>query len=67
MFSPSVEKRRIDNDVIKLIESKHVVTILSGLNKYQVMFFGPKDIPYEGGFGRFVSICARTIPSSRQA
>ncbi|KAI3366398.1 hypothetical protein L3Q82_000553 [Scortum barcoo] len=31
------------------IESKHEVTILSGLNEFVVKFFGPQGTPYEGG------------------
>uniref|UniRef100_A0A8C7JBR5 Ubiquitin-conjugating enzyme E2 H n=4 Tax=Salmoninae TaxID=504568 RepID=A0A8C7JBR5_ONCKI len=36
MSSPSPGKRRMDTDVVKLIESKHEVTILSGLNEFVV-------------------------------
>ena len=32
----------MDTDVIKLIESKHEVTILGGLDEFTVKFFGPK-------------------------
>ncbi len=39
----------MDTDVIKLIESKHEVTILGGLDEFVVKFFGPKNTPYEGG------------------
>ncbi|XP_058067072.1 ubiquitin-conjugating enzyme E2 H-like isoform X1 [Anopheles bellator] len=49
MSSPSAGKRRIDTDVIKLIESKHKVTILGGLNEFFVKFVGPRETPYEGG------------------
>lgn len=49
MSSPSAGKRRMDTDVIKLIESKHEVTILGGLNEFCVKFFGPRGTPYEGG------------------
>uniref|UniRef100_A0A3P8R5Z8 Ubiquitin-conjugating enzyme E2 H n=1 Tax=Astatotilapia calliptera TaxID=8154 RepID=A0A3P8R5Z8_ASTCA len=49
MSSPSPGKRRMDTDVVKLIESKHEVTILSGLNEFVVKFFGPQGTPYEGG------------------
>lgn len=49
MSSPSPGKRRIDTDVIKLIESKHEVTILGGLNEFIVKFFGPSGTNYEGG------------------
>ncbi|XP_046990850.1 ubiquitin-conjugating enzyme E2 H-like [Schistocerca americana] len=49
MSSPSAGKRRIDTDIIKLIESKLEVTFLSGLNEFCVKFNGPKGTPYEGG------------------
>ncbi|KAJ9580467.1 hypothetical protein L9F63_024356, partial [Diploptera punctata] len=53
MSSPSAGKRRMDTDVIKLIESKHEVTILGGLNEFCVKFYGPRGnpviSPYEGG------------------
>jgi len=49
MSSPSAGKRRMDTDVLKLIESKHEVTILSGLNEFCVKFYGPPTTPYEGG------------------
>uniref|UniRef100_A0A674C3B7 Ubiquitin-conjugating enzyme E2 H n=1 Tax=Salmo trutta TaxID=8032 RepID=A0A674C3B7_SALTR len=49
MSSPSPGKRRMDTDVVKLIESKHEVTILSGLNEFVVKFYGPHGTPYEGG------------------
>lgn len=49
MSSPSPGKRRMDTDVVKLIESQHEVTILSGLNEFVVKFHGPKGTPYEGG------------------
>jgi len=39
----------MDTDVVKLIESKHEVTILGGLNEFVVMFYGPSDTAYEGG------------------
>ncbi|KAL5516575.1 hypothetical protein EMCRGX_G001948 [Ephydatia muelleri] len=39
----------MDTDVVKLIESKHEVTILGGLNEFSVKFFGPAGTPYEGG------------------
>lgn len=39
----------MDTDVIKLIESQHEVTILSGLNEFMVRFHGPVSTPYEGG------------------
>ncbi|XP_076862710.1 ubiquitin-conjugating enzyme E2 H isoform X1 [Brachyhypopomus gauderio] len=42
MSSPSPGKRRMDTDVVKLIESKHEVTILSGLNEFVVKFYGPQ-------------------------
>lgn len=49
MSSPSPGKRRMDTDVVKLIESKHEVTILGGLNEFVVKFYGPPTTPYEGG------------------
>ncbi|CAF0740973.1 unnamed protein product [Didymodactylos carnosus] len=49
MCSPSPGKRRMDTDVIKLIESKHEVTLMSGLNEFMVKFPGPRETPYEGG------------------
>jgi len=49
MSSPSAGKRRMDTDVLKLIESKHEVTILGGLNEFCVKFYGPKGTSYEGG------------------
>lgn len=39
----------MDTDVIKLIESKHEVTILGGLDEFVVKFSGPKGTPYESG------------------
>jgi ubiquitin-conjugating enzyme E2 H len=52
MSSPSAGKLRIDTDVIKLIESKHEVTITGGLNEFAVKFYGPKGTAYEGGVWR---------------
>ncbi|KAK6176694.1 ubiquitin-conjugating enzyme E2 H [Patella vulgata] len=49
MSSPSPGKRRTDTDILKLIESSHEVTILSGLNEFSVKFYGPAGTPYEGG------------------
>lgn len=49
MSSPNPGKRRMDTDVIKLIESQHEVTILGGLNEFMVRFNGPKSTPYDGG------------------
>ena len=45
----ATSKRRMDTDVIKLIESKHEVDILGGLDDFVVKFFGPSGTPYEGG------------------
>ena len=42
----------MDRDVIKLIESKHEVTILGGLDEFVVKLFGPRGSPYEGGIWR---------------
>ena len=50
MSSPKSGKRRIDTDVIKLIESKHQVTVKSdNLNDLIVKFYGPPDTLYENG------------------
>ena len=49
MSSPASGKRRMDTDVMKLIESKHEVTILSGLDEFVVKFRGPQGTHYEGG------------------
>ena len=42
-------KHRMNTDVIKLIESKHEVDILGGLDDFVVKFFGPSGTSYEGG------------------
>uniref|UniRef100_A0A1I8APE2 Ubiquitin-conjugating enzyme E2 H n=1 Tax=Steinernema glaseri TaxID=37863 RepID=A0A1I8APE2_9BILA len=52
MSSPSSGKRRMDTDVVKLIESKHEVNITGGLNEFTVKFYGPKGTAYEGGVWR---------------
>ncbi|KAK5975217.1 Ubiquitin-conjugating enzyme h [Trichostrongylus colubriformis] len=52
MSSPSSGKRRMDTDVIKLIESKHEVNITGGLNEFNVKFYGPSGTAYEGGVWR---------------
>lgn len=49
MSSTSTGKRRMDTDIIKLMESNHEVTILGGLNEFSVKFYGPEETPYEGG------------------
>uniref|UniRef100_A0AAY4DVZ8 Ubiquitin-conjugating enzyme E2 H n=1 Tax=Denticeps clupeoides TaxID=299321 RepID=A0AAY4DVZ8_9TELE len=49
MSSPNPGKRRMDTDVVNLINRKHDVTILSGLNELVVKFYGPQGTPYEGG------------------
>ncbi|XP_003382994.1 PREDICTED: ubiquitin-conjugating enzyme E2 H-like [Amphimedon queenslandica] len=49
MSSPAAGKRRMDTDVVKLVESKHEVTILGGLNEFVVKFYGPSGTPYEKG------------------
>lgn len=50
MTSPNPSKKRMDTDVIKLMTSKHKVKLLSNLNEFIVVFHGPKDTPYEGGY-----------------
>nr|CAD2150739.1 unnamed protein product [Meloidogyne enterolobii] len=52
MSSPSAGKRRMDTDVIKLIEANHEVIITGGLNEFLVKFYGPKGTAYEGGVWR---------------
>jgi len=49
MSSTPRRKRRMETDVIKLIESKYDVNILSGIDIFTVKFPGPKDTSYEGG------------------
>ena len=39
----------METDVMKLIESKYDVDILSGIDIFTVKFYGPKDTSYEGG------------------
>ncbi|KAL7062043.1 hypothetical protein AAHC03_0629 [Spirometra sp. Aus1] len=43
MSSPSPGKKRMDTDVVKLIESKYEVTVLGGLNELMVKFNGPPE------------------------
>jgi len=64
MSSPSAGKRRMDTDVIKLIESKHEVTILGGLDEFTVKFNGPKfqGTPYEGGVWKVRCHLPETYP-----
>lgn len=52
MSSPSAGKRRMDTDVLKLIESKHEVLITGNVNEFCVKFHGPKGTAYEGGVWR---------------
>lgn len=42
-------KRRIETDVIKLVNKKHEVTMLNNTNEFVVKFHGPKDSVYENG------------------
>ncbi|TPP63426.1 Ubiquitin-conjugating enzyme E2 H [Fasciola gigantica] len=49
MCSPSPGKKRMNTDVIKLMESNHEVTVLGASNELMVKFFGPAETPYEGG------------------
>lgn len=49
MTSPAAGKRRMDQDVIRLIESKHQVELLETINHFLVLFKGPEDTPYVGG------------------
>ena len=53
MSSPKAGKRRIDTDVIKLIESKYQVTVKSdNMNDLIVKFYGPMGTLYEAGVWR---------------
>ncbi|KAI3384738.1 hypothetical protein SNEBB_004691 [Seison nebaliae] len=49
MSSPSPGKKRMDSDVMRLIEKGHEVDILTGIHEFSVKFIGPKSTPYEGG------------------
>lgn len=42
----------MDTDLIRLIESKHEVSIMGGLNEFSVKFYGPKGTAYEKGVWR---------------
>lgn len=42
MTSPAAGKRRMDQDVIRLIESNHEVEIMDSLKHFMVKFIGPK-------------------------
>ena len=53
MSSPKAGKRRIDTDVIKLIESKHQVTVKNdNMDDLIVKFYGPIGTLYEAGVWR---------------
>ncbi|THD21028.1 Ubiquitin-conjugating enzyme E2 H [Fasciola hepatica] len=43
MCSPSPGKKRMNTDVIKLMESNHEVTVLGASNELMVKFFGPAE------------------------
>ncbi|XP_067932104.1 ubiquitin-conjugating enzyme E2 H-like [Watersipora subatra] len=49
MSSPSPGKRRMDTDIVKLMESQYQVTILDNMNEFIVRFEGPSETAYEGG------------------
>uniref|UniRef100_A0A0N5A3J7 Ubiquitin-conjugating enzyme E2 H n=1 Tax=Parastrongyloides trichosuri TaxID=131310 RepID=A0A0N5A3J7_PARTI len=49
MSSPSAGKRRMDSDLMRLIQSNHEVHLTGKVNEFTVKFHGPKDTPYEGG------------------
>ena len=46
--SPSPQTHRRNLDVNQLMSNREV-TLINGLNKFDVKFFGPKDTLYEGG------------------
>lgn len=52
MSSPSAGKRRMDSDLMRLIQSNHEVHLTGRVNEFTVKFHGPKDTPYEGGVWR---------------
>ncbi|EDV25388.1 uncharacterized protein TRIADDRAFT_23542 [Trichoplax adhaerens] len=62
MSSPSPGKRRIDTDVLKLIESKYEVHILNGINDFWVKFHGPSGTPYEGGVWKVHVLLPESYP-----
>ena len=62
MCSPLAGKRRIDKDVMKLMESKYEVTLLQGLNDFAVKFSGPENTPYEGGVWKVRVILPEQYP-----
>ncbi|KAI0987849.1 hypothetical protein GJ496_009901 [Pomphorhynchus laevis] len=49
MCSPNPGNNRIKSDVMKLISSRHEVTVLSNLTEFIVKFHGPDYTPYAGG------------------
>ncbi|CAD5218719.1 unnamed protein product [Bursaphelenchus okinawaensis] len=49
MSSPCAGKRRMDTDLLKLIEAKHEVVVEGNVNEFSVKFHGPKGTAYEGG------------------
>ena len=48
MASPPPPQNRRKNLDVKKLSSKREVTLLSGLDKFEVKFYGPKDTLYEG-------------------
>uniref|UniRef100_A0A1I7USR3 UBIQUITIN_CONJUGAT_2 domain-containing protein n=1 Tax=Caenorhabditis tropicalis TaxID=1561998 RepID=A0A1I7USR3_9PELO len=46
---PVTGKRRLETDVIKLINQNHEVHMLNSVNEFVVKFHGPKDSVYENG------------------
>ncbi|KAF8571383.1 hypothetical protein P879_04422 [Paragonimus westermani] len=76
MCSPSPGKKRMNTDVIKLMESNHEVTVLGAANELMVKFFGPSESNravrvimfvqprMKEAYGKFASIYRKGIPSN---
>ena len=62
MTSTSTSKRRMDADILKLVQSKHEITRLDELNEFCVKFYGPKGCPYEGGIWKIRVLLPEQYP-----
>ncbi|CAI2350218.1 unnamed protein product [Caenorhabditis sp. 36 PRJEB53466] len=45
----NIGKRRMDTDIVKLVNNNHHVQLVNNLNEFIVKFHGPKNTHYEGG------------------
>ncbi|XP_055383335.1 ubiquitin-conjugating enzyme E2 H-like [Condylostylus longicornis] len=45
-------QKRMDKDIMKLIENGYDVTFINDINEFMVKFYGPKGSLYEGGLWR---------------